>query len=85
MAATSRKRRQLLRIPGAQQVNRGVYRRAPEITLFTTKGSTRCIAAQQAQKDGLQDIFRVRSVTGNTVGRAEYQPMICLKNSIELG
>lgn len=72
-----------LRLPGADDIQRRIYGRAAQITFFVSENSG-CIAAQHAQKNGLQYILGVRRIPRKPVCRAKHQAVIGLEQSVEL-
>jgi hypothetical protein len=73
----------LFSLAGAKQINGSVYRRPPKVAFGFFHVRAQGIAPQHAQEDRLQDIFRIRGITGNPVRRPEHQAVVFLKNAAE--
>ncbi len=68
----------------AEQVERGVDRRAGQIRFRVARQVVVVLAFDQAQKDGLQDVLGIRGAARNAMGSAIDAPVMRLEERLQL-
>lgn len=67
----------------ADQIEGGVDGGAAEVAFLLGQRGDGCVAAQQAQEDGLQNVFGIGGVADDAVCGAEDQPVVFLEDLAE--